>query len=40
MEIKSKMLKSSVKYKDKNGKNRKLQNAFVFPSSFYGVQQQ
>lgn len=33
------MLKSSVKYKEKKNKS-KNQNAFVFPSSFYGVQQQ
>ncbi len=35
------MLKSSVKYKEKNNRSKnRQQNAFVFPSSFYGVQQQ
>ena len=34
------MLKSSVKYKDQRRSKPKTQNACVFPSSFYGVQQQ
>ena len=35
------MLKNSVKYKNqKKGHGKGPQNAFIFPSSFYGVQQQ
>lgn len=39
IEMKSKMLKNSVKYRNQK-KGSKQQNAFIFPSSFYGVQQQ
>lgn len=34
------MLKNSVKYKEQKRSKPKTQNACVFPSSFYGVQQQ
>ena len=39
--MKSKMLKNSVKYRnEKKTAKQKIQNACVFPSSFYGVKEQ